>query len=240
MWSVWAERVDVYALRGVAYVAVRGRGVDVVRGPTTAPLASLLDKVAERIKAAQTLQGRRLVVSVFLGAQLCPPVRFAVPEGARWRDFSWLAQREAAMQWGMDPSKASAVGCALSPTAVGLAAAMPSANLDAVTTWVNSLNGSCLMIKPMWSHLSSVHARLLRRSRRLVLVEPDGTVTNLCVSDGRCTEASSGCAETDLNDTTTEDAKSVHLSWHLAAEGEPKNTGPVQSWANCFAIHPKS
>lgn len=208
MWSVWAERLDLYVCRGQVWIRRPGRPMASVTTPPTLPLQALLRKVEEALQA--DAPGSRCRVHISLSAQLCPPVVFEAPKGIRWKERAWIAQRKAALHWGLAAEQADKMACVLSPTVHGLAAAMPGAMLELIRQWVGSQGWQCVAMEPMWSHLTLAHRQLLRQASGLELLEPDGGPVVLGAGA---------------------DGSRVRLAWTSRSGDQASSTG---GWKSCF------
>ena len=236
MWSVWAETVELYLCRGMAWVASAGNAPQVFKTPATVPLAILLGRVAEGLAARGSTGGRRRRFRVYLGSSLCPPVRFDIPEGAVWRDLPWAAQRQAPLALGVKPADAAQLVCALSPSVTGLAAAMHITVKDAIEAWTTAQKGRCISMEPMWSHLTHFHRSALEQCDGLAIQEPDGHGVFLGIREGQCAQASTRDAgEGDLGEGGQGSRKMGRLTWQSPV-GPLHGRHPlgVGAWGSCF------
>lgn len=240
MWSVWAETVDLYLCRGMAWVASVGNAPQVFKTPATVPLATLLARTAQGPMALGSTGARRRRFRVYLGSSLCPPIRFDIPEGAVWRDLPWLAQRQAALALDMKPADAAQLACALSPSATGLAAAMHVSVRETIEAWTDSQGSRCISIEPMWSHVTYLHRAALGSCDGLALREPDGRWVTLCIKDGLCTHALVDGAGQGREDEKVADQSGVlRLAWKDPSDMQGERTmSKASAWAPCFEREP--
>lgn len=232
MWSVWAETLDIYLCRGTVWCFVPGAGAMPLRLPATLPLAGQLQRVSDLL--APHLK-KRVNVRVALGARLCPPVCYEVPQGLRWSEQQWLAQKAAAQAWGLNPAEVDQLVCVLSASTIGLAAALPKTTLEVVHQWARSSHQARVTsIAPMWAHLSG-HSKLGRNSgAALELVEPDGTRMLLQGMHKGCRAQLDANANTEVNASeATQHARST-FTWSDALAGAHALSKRRRSWRQCF------
>ena len=238
MWSVWADRVDLYLCRGAVWLQRAGVPMESLKVPAAMPLAGVLERVGARLE--QSTSGRRLRFRVFLGASFCPPVTFEWPDELRWKDVSWVAQRQAALHWGMEMSQLDQVGCVVSPRIRGLAASMPKASLEALHSWAVSHRGWCDRIEPMWSALTETHRVALDSAEHMQVVEPDGVSVVIRSKGATCVGASVDRMPVrgDAHSVQAEDAVGVQLAWCGPSDSSSatQRRGAPSVFAECFSM----
>lgn len=235
MWSVWADSVDVYLCRGTVWCHVPRVGAMSMRLPATLPLAGQLQRVSELLASHFK---KRVVFRVAMGARLCPPVCYEVPQGLRWNEQQWLAQKAAAQVWGLNPAEVDQLVCHPSVSTVGLAAALPKTTLEVLHQWARSTHqAKVTSIAPLWSSLSS-HSGLSRNAgNALELVEPDGTRVRLQGAQNGCSAQfvdAHSTADTTVNPGDT--AKLAHslFKWNDGLAKADTQSTRRWCWSQCF------
>ncbi len=170
MWSGWSERVDVYLGMGTVLVKRRAQPLVNLQPPATLPLADVLAQVDE---ACGRKRGRPWRLHVALGAALCPPVAFTVPQGVkRWSETVALAQAAAAQAWGLPADQAAALVCALDTGRSGLAAALLKGTREGIAAWAGRYRGHLVSLSPLWALATQAPACRAQEVRQLTLHEP--------------------------------------------------------------------
>lgn len=170
MWSVWPERVDVYMGVGTVLVKRRAQALVRLQPPATLPLGDVLAQVDE---ACGRRDGRPWRLHVALGAALCPPVTFTVPQGVkRWSETMALAQAAAAQAWGLPAEQADALVCAVDTGRQGLAAALMKGTREGLAQWAGLHSGHLASLTPLWALATQAPACRAKEVRQLTLHEP--------------------------------------------------------------------
>lgn len=170
MWSGWPERVDVYLGAGIVLVKRRARPLVSLRPPVTLPLGDVLAQVDV---ACERAKGRPWSLYVVLGAALCPPVAFTLPQGVkRWREATVLAQAAAAQAWGLPADQADALVCALDTGRNGLAAALIKRTHDGLVEWAGRQRGHLVSLTPLWAVATQANGCRAAQLQQLTVHEP--------------------------------------------------------------------
>jgi hypothetical protein len=230
VWSVWVDTVHVYLCRGVVWYRVPGAGAVSLRVPATLALAGQLERVSALLGSA--FKEKRVTFRITLGASLCPPVYFDVPEGLNWNDQQWLAQQAATMAWGLNPVDGDKLDCVLSSSQTGLAAALPKTTLDMVHHWGRTSHRATVSsIVPLWAYLSGFDRKHKKLGNAVWVIEPDGVQTPLHALKREAQPDSMGGSFDD-----SVDFSSCVFSWSdsLATLAQPIHRN--WCWTHCFEM----
>lgn len=208
MWSGWPERVDVYLGAGTVLVKRRAHALVHLQPPATLPLSDVLRQVDE---ACERVKGRPWGVHVALGAALCPPVPFTLPQGVkRWDEAMALAQAAAAQAWGLPANEADALVCAVDTGRRGLAGALMKGVQDGISEWAVRHRGQLVSLAPLWA--LATHAPACRAGQVLqITVHEPGAMA--VVQDAAASGATSDKLGLGIDVRFSPEALPLHRQW---------------------------